>query len=96
MTGGLSKKFYGVGIGPLSKILAVNRKRGLLSKYKVVPSWLRSWLNVAIDLTGTTAMKLADYCLPMLTLSKELIPYKEGGIHRLLLTFQPEYSFFFH
>ena len=69
------------------------RKRGLLSKYKVVPSWLRSWLNVAIDLTGTTAMKLADYCLPMLTLSKELIPYKEGGIHKLL-TFQAEYSFF--
>ena len=54
------------------------RKRALLSKYKVVLSWLRSWLNVATDLTGTTAMRLADYCLPMLTLSKELIPYKEA------------------
>ena len=56
----------------------LNRKRGFLSNYKVVPSWLRSWLNVATDLTGTTAMRLADYCLPMLTLSKELIPYKEA------------------
>jgi hypothetical protein len=32
MTGGLSKKFYGVGIGPLSKILAVKTVHQKLSK----------------------------------------------------------------
>ena len=30
MTGELSKKFYGAGIGPLSKILAVKRKIDVL------------------------------------------------------------------
>ena len=35
MTGGLSKNFHGVGIGPLSKILAVKSKKLLYSKEKL-------------------------------------------------------------
>ena len=33
MTGELSKKFHGVGIGPLSNILAVKIKKDFLSSY---------------------------------------------------------------
>ena len=36
MTGELSKKFHGVGIGPLSKILAVNRTVRLIESAEYV------------------------------------------------------------
>ena len=41
MTGALSKNFHGVGIGPLSKILAVNGKSARLKDmYAILHRWL--------------------------------------------------------
>ena len=40
MTGKLSKNFHGVGIGPLSKILAVNRNLIVVVKMVI---WGRDW-----------------------------------------------------
>ena len=56
MTGRLSKNFHGVGIGPLSKILAVNRSQ--VSADKLIICYMKNSTE-----GGLSTMNISSSCL---------------------------------